>query len=165
MWTHQAKELVRPILTQTISGQADMNLHDDEVDEGEEEIEKEAGEKIVDAVRGGDWGEKDTGGAKSSSEGLSQDMAAEEEGEVGIHGREEEEEDEEGRTAKTMASPIVVSKREREEHELTHLPYRNWCEHCVRGRGRNMAHAAIKNRSLEDAVPRVALDYFFLKAP
>ena len=35
----------------------------------------------------------------------------------------------------------------------------------MRGRGRNTAHATIKDRSLEEAVPRVALDYFFLKVP
>ena len=27
-----------------------------------------------------------------------------------------------------------------EEHYLTHVPYRNWCPHCVRGRGNDLDH-------------------------
>ena len=26
------------------------------------------------------------------------------------------------------------------EHDITHLPYRNWCPHCVRGRGKEIPH-------------------------
>ena len=28
------------------------------------------------------------------------------------------------------------SQREREEHEATHVPFRDWCAHCMMGRGR-----------------------------
>ena len=35
--------------------------------------------------------------------------------------------------------PREPSKEEREEHEKTHLPFRNWCQHCVRGRGKEEA--------------------------
>ena len=28
----------------------------------------------------------------------------------------------------------------RQDHELTHIPYRSWCVHCVRGAGRSDAH-------------------------
>ena len=31
--------------------------------------------------------------------------------------------------------PKEPTKVEREEHEKTHLPFRSWCRHCVRGRG------------------------------
>ena len=44
--------------------------------------------------------------------------------------------EEEGRKAKGMHAPRVVSKEEREEHERTHIPYRSWCRACVKGRGR-----------------------------
>ena len=30
-----------------------------------------------------------------------------------------------------MPAPITPSKREIETHNLTHLPYRSWCKHCV----------------------------------
>jgi hypothetical protein len=39
-----------------------------------------------------------------------------------------------------MLDPKLPSKAEIEEHMLSHLPYRNWCEHCVKGRGRQMDH-------------------------
>ena len=32
--------------------------------------------------------------------------------------------------------PSKPTDEERREHELTHLPFRSWCRHCVRGRGR-----------------------------
>ena len=33
---------------------------------------------------------------------------------------------------------------EREEHERTQLPYRNWCRHCVAARASNPAHRGRK---------------------
>ena len=44
------------------------------------------------------------------------------------------EEGEEGRKPVSMRSPENVSQAERDEHNLTHTPYRNWCPHCVRAR-------------------------------
>ena len=34
-----------------------------------------------------------------------------------------------------VADPKLPSAEEVAEHELTHLPYRSWCSHCVRGQG------------------------------
>ena len=31
-------------------------------------------------------------------------------------------------------------RQEVQEHELTHIPYRNWCVHCARGAGRSDSH-------------------------
>merc|ERR1712051_392369 len=70
-----------------------------------------------------------------SKDGLSQEMATEE---VEDEGRIEE--GEEGREPVRLPTPIRVSKAEREEHELTHTPFRAWCEHCVRCRARNAPH-------------------------
>lgn len=39
-----------------------------------------------------------------------------------------------------MADPARPSAKEVEEHELTHLPFRNWCRECVHGRGVEMPH-------------------------
>ena len=69
---------------------------------------------------------------------------------------------EEGRVARGMPSPIVVSKQEKEQHELTHLPFRSWCSHCVRGRARNMMHKRDQSKEERSNVPRVSMDYFFL---
>ena len=32
--------------------------------------------------------------------------------------------------------------REREEHEATHMPFRDWCTHCLIGRGRTDHHVS-----------------------
>ena len=34
----------------------------------------------------------------------------------------------------------LPSMREVEEHYWTNVPYRNWCPHCVRGRGKDLDH-------------------------
>ena len=50
---------------------------------------------------------------------------------------EETEAGEEQRGVVGMLDPRQPSEEERRARNLTHLPYRNWCEHCVRGRGRD----------------------------
>ena len=42
---------------------------------------------------------------------------------------------EEKREVIKMADPRQPSEEERRERNLTHLPFRNWCPHCIRGRG------------------------------
>ena len=41
--------------------------------------------------------------------------------------------------ARTLPQPRLPSREEVQEHELTHIPYRSWCVHCVRGAGRSDA--------------------------
>ena len=72
------------------------------------------------------------------------------------------EEGEEGRKAIGLAIPQSVSNEEKEAHELTHTPYRAWCRHCVRGRGKNMGHRKSNEDKSEATVPRVSMDYFFM---
>ena len=109
---------------------------------------------------------QDTGGSAGSGlqSGLGQGMATEGDDEKAQDIDDEEEvESEEGRKGQAMPTPMTVSRKEREEHELTHLPYRSWCAHCVRGRGRNMPHKHLGGkRDPQTMVPRVSLDYFFL---
>ena len=48
----------------------------------------------------------------------------------------EAEEGEAGRRRTTkVADPVKPREEEVDEHEKTHLPYRSWCGHCVKGRG------------------------------
>ena len=44
--------------------------------------------------------------------------------------------EEEGVVPKGVSVPYTPSQREIDEHELTHIPYRSWCAHCVRARAR-----------------------------
>jgi len=53
------------------------------------------------------------------------------------------------------------TRDEVEDHERTHCPFKAWCKHCVRGRGRNLQHKRAK-REREDQedgkVARVSMD-------
>ena len=74
----------------------------------------------------------DNGGALGSREGgdaLSQKVTTEADVDM------EELEGEEGRAAKGMPAPARVSSQEREEHEISHIPFRDWRSACVKGRG------------------------------
>jgi hypothetical protein len=54
---------------------------------------------------------------------------------------EEEEDAQRGmRRPQKMIDPKLPSRAEVDEHEKTHLPFRNWCRHCIRGRGKEAPH-------------------------
>ena len=110
------EELVRPILAQTDLGEmvdGALNEHRGREHDSDEHVEHD------------------------DESGLGQGMTTE--GKEGCIEPNEGEE-EEGRKGFGMTTPPMVSRKEREEHELTHIPYRSWCPHCVRGRGRNQPH-------------------------
>ena len=48
--------------------------------------------------------------------------------------------EEEGTKHKLVRAPGEPSKTEREHHEVDHIPFRSWCKHCIRGRGKSMPH-------------------------
>ena len=54
------------------------------------------------------------------------------------------------------------TQREREEHEATHMPFRDWCAHCMMGRGRTHHHIAKQKSEDESRRPIIAIDYFFM---
>ena len=56
-----------------------------------------------------------------------------------------------GERARPLPQPRLPSRREVQEHELTHIPYRSWCVHCVRGAGRSDAH---RRRARQDEEER-----------
>ena len=72
--------------------------------------------------------------------------------------------EDEGQQPKVIRSPKEPTKAEREEHEATHLPFRSWRTHCLRGRGRNKPH----QRQIVDAdvderkAPKISMDYFVM---
>ena len=75
-----------------------------------------------------------------------------------------EEELEEGRTPNALAVPEGPSKQEREEHNLTHIPFRDWCEHCVRARARRRAHRRRKKELKKEELQRVTriyMDFYY----
>ena len=77
-----------------------------------------------------------------------------------IESDKEAEDGEDVRTPKVAARPAQPTKAEIEAHEITHLPYRSWCAHCVAGKGVSSPHYR------SDAGDRigitVSLDYCFM---
>ena len=56
--------------------------------------------------------------------------------------------------------PKLFTEEEVRQHLLCHLPYRSWCHHFIRGRGRERDH----RKQLEDhveGIPEYHLDYYF----
>ena len=73
-------------------------------------------------------------------------------GDPGSLSEEKEEETETGgeeRGVVKTLDPRQPSEEERRTHNLTHLPYRNWCERCVKGRGREADHKQLKSQPEE----------------
>ena len=62
----------------------------------------------------------------------------------------------------TLKAPHRVTKEEREAHEVTHMPYRAWCPHCVQARGRNTPHRPRADDAKASGVPKIAMDYVFM---
>ena len=53
---------------------------------------------------------------------------------------------------------VLPSEAEVEQHELTHLPFRSWCRHCVRAKGKESPH----HESSPGGVSKFATDYMFM---
>jgi hypothetical protein len=44
------------------------------------------------------------------------------------------------RKVQRLGDPRRPTQTEVEDHNRTHLPYRNWCPHCVQGKGKDLDH-------------------------
>ena len=60
------------------------------------------------------------------------------------------------RPAKGLKTPGEPSISERRQHELTHLPYRDWCPLCVKAKGRHGA-----SKKIVDRQPVIQIDYCY----
>ena len=69
--------------------------------------------------------------------------------------------DDEALTPKGVTAPSPPSRQERLEHELTHLPFRSWCEFCVKGKCKADQHRST-GQLAESTVPVVSFDYAFM---
>ena len=72
---------------------------------------------------------------------------------------------EEGRIARPAMTPYQPSKREVDDHELTHMPYRNWCVHCNKGKAKNAPHTrGIQDDDDPNRKPIISIDYMYMEA-
>ena len=62
---------------------------------------------------------------------------------------------------KLMPDPGAPSRQEILEHEMTHIPFRVWCPHCIAARAKSMKHIIEKYKD-EHRLPSLGLDYAFL---
>ena len=72
--------------------------------------------------------------------------------------------EEEGGVPVQLPNPRAPTRQAREEHEATHIPYRSWCEHCVRGKGRRRGHRKrAREEKQEDLekVTKVYMDFYY----
>lgn len=60
---------------------------------------------------------------------------------------------------KIMADPRRPTEKEIEHHNLTHIPYRNWCTLCVQAKGKDLDHR--KDVREHRGLPEFAFDYCF----
>ena len=81
-------------------------------------------------------------------------------------GEDPNQEGEEKRRSKARAAPEEPSEKDREEHEMTHLPYQAWCPHCVAGKAPNEAHRkqeAEEDKMIDEGkVLRIGIDFWFM---
>ncbi len=62
-----------------------------------------------------------------------------------------------------MRTPRQPTKEEVDTHNITHIPYRDWCPFCVLGCGCNRHHAKVGGEAaMRDTCPNIAFDYWFL---
>ena len=61
---------------------------------------------------------------------------------------------------KHRALPSNVSKEEFDAHQLTHHPFRSWCDHCVKGKAVDDANRPRIDPHRGEA--KMGMDYFFL---
>ena len=66
------------------------------------------------------------------------------------------------RRPRGVPEPYTPSAAERALHNLTHWPYRSWCEHCLRSRRPNARHSFSPSSS-ERTVPVLVADYCYLR--
>jgi hypothetical protein len=50
----------------------------------------------------------------------------------------------------------LPSIAEQRAHFVTHVPYLSWCDHCVRGNAKRLAHQKVKDE--ERKIPEIQVD-------
>ena len=63
--------------------------------------------------------------------------------------------------ARALPEPKKPTREEVARHNINHLPYRNWCPHCVSCRRSNAAHPS--KSSAERTLPLFVSDYCFVR--
>ena len=108
-------------------------------------------------------GETDEEVMDALSEGGSVDKEDGDEPEIVEQTHEAPPQADEARLPRALRRPKEPSQREKEEHRVLHLPYRNWCRACLYGKGNHDPHRVGQEQDkLDKDVPMVSVDYTFM---
>ena len=77
-------------------------------------------------------------------------------------GKEEEANEEESRRLRIPRRPTAPTKDDIEQHEITHFPPRDWCQHCVAGYGISNQHRSSKESDEDKLGITVGMEYCFM---
>ena len=75
------------------------------------------------------------------------------------HDEEQQHEHHEAHRARGLRQPQQPTPRQIAEHNLTHLPHRNWCPICVQGKGRQDNYKKQQSRQ-----PVIQVDFAYIKS-
>ena len=70
--------------------------------------------------------------------------------------------EEEAEAQRVATDPGQPTKQQRDEHNVSHSPYRPWCKWCVMGRAQSSPSVRVRGKFAEHVLPRVRMDYCFL---
>ena len=73
-----------------------------------------------------------------------------------------QEQEEEARPIHAPTIPCTPSLEEVRQHRLSHRPFRSWCPHCIRGKGRENKHTRSTQKDIVPGIPKLVADYFFV---
>ena len=71
----------------------------------------------------------------------------------------DEENQEESTTSRALRTPLQPTQKMIDDHSISHVPFREWCSACVRGRGKSVRHKLVDKS--EDLYPVISVDYGF----
>ena len=71
----------------------------------------------------------------------------------------EESEGEEGVVARVRGKEWQPTAREIEEHNVSHIPFRSWCVHCVKGKAVSAGHYRVQE---DGSMPKVHMDWCWM---
>ena len=76
-----------------------------------------------------------------------------------VQAQEEIDAEEEAVQPRGARDPGQPTQADRDEHDLTHIPYRPWCEACVKGKAKRKPSRRICGAYSHSCNPRVRMDY------
>ena len=131
------------------------NYYDDVTDEHACQVKSECAEDESLMPVGQEESEDQNQGSEDRREGQDQ-------GDDDDDDHEDQDAEEEARNPRGARDPGQPSQQEREDHERTHIPFRPWCEACIRGKSKRRPSRTIAGEHADRQGCRLRMDYAHL---